>query len=195
MKRTFFIAQLVLCLSLFGEQPKLPTGVDELVTKLANWEKQQAASYEKLVADKRSAVAKALVPHMEKATKAGDLDGAVAIREVINSLLPKGESLENSGYVSKAPVAVDLTKFAGKWDWPHPKESLTIKDDGTGFQTAHGKFKIIRSGPEFIEVRFPDSRHENHRLGTTRIEIRDADKLLLLREYNKNKAKYVMSRI
>ncbi len=73
---------------------KLPPSAKELTDKLENWETEKRAEFEAEVAAKRAEVVRILERQLTEITRAGNLDGALAIRQKIATLKPQLKETE-----------------------------------------------------------------------------------------------------
>ena len=115
---TLFLVICLLVLSnlVFG-QAILPGDAQSLVDKLTQWEKQREAEYTKEIALKRQQVVTALQSHLKNATKRGDLDGALAIRNFIKALQPEtisNEEANSSRSAQSKPGSEGFTEVRDK---------------------------------------------------------------------------------
>lgn len=105
---------------------QLPEESAELVRKLNSWELDQQAALKTAIAAKRSEVARLLAKKLEDATTSGDLDGALAIRQEIERLVPAENpypgSIQFNGHYYKV-----LTKTASWKDAISQCKSLDAK--------------------------------------------------------------------
>ena len=115
------------------ERSQLPSEAAALVNQLDDWEEKRRVEFESEIRAKRSQVAQLLKKHQDKATKSGDLDGAIAIREIIKTL--NGTSPEQKR--TKTPASTtqaDPVQAGSKWVSGDSKMLLTItKRDRTAF--------------------------------------------------------------
>ena len=88
------ILSIVLVAGASAQSEKLPRNAAELIRKLQAYEKQEREQVNQRIEQKRSQVAAALEIELKKATASQDLDGAIAIRKVMQSL--KGDPLDQS---------------------------------------------------------------------------------------------------
>ncbi|MEX2578397.1 MAG: hypothetical protein WD342_05000 [Verrucomicrobiales bacterium] len=96
----------------------LPPEAEELLSKLSNWELDQQVELQQRVATKRAEVSKVLNHIVSERTKAGDLDGALAIREKLEALTPPApESKEPIPASKKESDEFDADKLVGtEWE-------------------------------------------------------------------------------
>ncbi len=147
---TLFI--LLISSALFAQGDSLPTAAKELATKLETWESQQRSDLEKEITEKRMQVVKALNGHMQKATKSGDLDGALAIRKYISSL-----NLASGGKSEPAVVAESKPQEMTKAEIPrdaHRYRKSYFKlfvEDGEITRTEAAK-KCVEMGGQLISI-------------------------------------------
>lgn len=86
MKSKYLLAVIV---SLpFVVHGQLPQESADLISQLKNWELDQQVALQQEMKEKRKQVAAVLERHLEETTKAGDLEGALAIRKEIEKLSP-----------------------------------------------------------------------------------------------------------
>ena len=88
MKRNFTFL-LFLCGFTSHVVAQLPEDAKELVSKLSSWELDRQAELQKEITEKRTEVVSVLQTTLERTTKSGDLDGALAIKKEIERLTPK----------------------------------------------------------------------------------------------------------
>ena len=94
---------------------QLPKDSQDLISKLTNWELDRQAELQKEIEAKRSEVIEVLKKHLRTTTKAGNLEGALAIRKEI-------ERLTDSNATTTAPTnIIDSTTtksvVATKWQY------------------------------------------------------------------------------
>jgi len=69
--------------------PELPTAAKQLVEGLERWEAVQREDLEQRIVRKKAEILNELKRHLDAATRGGNLDGAIAIREKIAELEPQ----------------------------------------------------------------------------------------------------------
>ncbi len=89
--KLYIASILVALLATVGAQDekKLPTESQDLINRLADWELEKQAALQAEMKAKRAEVVAVLQRHLAHATKSGDLDGALAIRQKITELTPQ----------------------------------------------------------------------------------------------------------
>jgi hypothetical protein len=100
-----------------GEEAKLPTKAQEVMDKLEKSEGKLTSEYKKSLTTERNKSIVELQKAQKDTTKAGDLEGALAIKKQIEELQAKiAEDDDTDLLGSKAKV--DLGKmFVGMWNW------------------------------------------------------------------------------
>lgn len=97
MKLLFLILHLsFFCLVIHSSAQDLPKDSADLLGKLDSYAKTEREAAERRIQEKASAVAKVLESHLERETKAGNLDEGIALRreiERLNSLVPPKKSV------------------------------------------------------------------------------------------------------
>lgn len=76
----------------FSQDKNLPFDSLDVLMNLQDFEKAQREIAEKAIANKRELVIKVLRTHLQRETKSGDLDAALAIKKTIESLETEGTS-------------------------------------------------------------------------------------------------------
>lgn len=72
--------------STIAAQDPLPSDSADLIGKLESFEKQEFEKAQKAISEKRAAVAEILKSHMDRETRAGNLEAALTLKEKIASL-------------------------------------------------------------------------------------------------------------
>jgi hypothetical protein len=137
----------------------MPREAQELSEKLSSWQAEARATLDKEIQDKTAQVIAALNSHLTQATKAGDLEGAIAIRNYITELQSRTRIAEtpNEGEESHAPSAATkpLEKRKETWTGKHPKTGIEIELESRGDGTFNWKFSDSWTG------HWTFRRHEN----------------------------------
>lgn len=123
----FLLSLLVLNLTATADSEKLPPEASDLLGKLSDWEQEEKKLFDAKIQEKREQVAVLLDRILENSTKAGDLDGALAIREALKSLRT-GESVEP---IAKPTPPSTATPVQGIWKWLFG-QSIRFDEDGQG---------------------------------------------------------------
>lgn len=84
--QAILIASLCPLFALGQDSVALPSDTLDLVAKLQEFEAAETAKHEAVVAEKRQAVANALKRHLERETKVGKLEVALAIKNLAQDL-------------------------------------------------------------------------------------------------------------
>ena len=129
MKTKLVVALLA---SAFCASAELPRESSELIKKLDDWEKQQREELKKKITEKRAEVSALLRAQLERTTKSGDLEGALAIKEELERLAQDPDTR----VVKEAPTLEesDLQKiepFLGKWNW-NPQKDIVLAIEASG---------------------------------------------------------------
>ena len=116
------------------EKSKLPLKVAVLIEQLESWEEKKRKELEAELDAKRGQVARLLELHQEEATKNGDLDGAIAIRELIKELRENSDEKKPGGVSTDAKTESDRLPVGSIWVSTDSKTTLTIaKRTGDSF--------------------------------------------------------------
>ena len=117
-----------LCLQamLYATDEKIPNSALQLIKKLSAWEEDLEKKFLEERSLKRKQVAQALNSELDRATRKGDLNGAIALREYINNL-SSDSSIEHSVYLKK-DKEIDLyaKTINTLWTWPLGAQKHTI---------------------------------------------------------------------
>jgi len=117
-----------LCLHavLYAADEKIPNSALQLIKKLSAWEEDLEKKFLEERSLKRKQVAQALNSELDRATRKGDLNGAIALREYINNL-SSDSSIEHSVYLKK-DKEIDLyaKTINTLWTWPLGAQKHTI---------------------------------------------------------------------
>ena len=117
-----------LCLQavLYAADEKIPNSALQLIKKLSAWEEDLEKKFLEERSSKRKQVAQALNSELDRATRKGDLNGAIALREYINNL-SSDSSIEHSVYLKK-DKEIDLyaKTINTLWTWPLGAQKHTI---------------------------------------------------------------------
>ena len=117
-----------LCLQavLYAADEKIPNSALQLIKKLSAWEEDLEKKFLEERSLKRKQVAQALNSELDRATRKGDLNGAIALREYINNL-SSDSSIEHSVYLKK-DKEIDLyaKTINTLWTWPLGAQKHTI---------------------------------------------------------------------
>ena len=133
----------------------LPPGAADLKIKLQKWEADKHEDLIAEIAEQRKKVAVALSRHLDKATKSGDLDGAIAIRKYISELNaadlktpqnPEPET-ETTDEFASIKSERDFKKWLGTVKFAHAKwhaevdtkEDLVYRISSDGTRSIWGK--------------------------------------------------------
>ena len=109
-----------LCLQamLYATDEKIPDSALQLIKKLAAWEEDLEKKFLKERDSKRKQVAQALDSELDRATRKGDLSGALALKQYIDDL-SSNDSIKHSVYLEKVADNNLVTMIVGtKWTWP-----------------------------------------------------------------------------
>lgn len=142
-----------------GQAEKLPAEATTLIKKLQDWELEKQIDLKAEVQEKRLSVAEVLKQHLEAATKRGDLDGAIAIREAIRKLTAEASDATTSDPSKGAEEnwlvgtrwkvtrenlgKFELEFFEGKLKASTDSRFFEYKLSGTGTLTYKGLFREI----------------------------------------------------
>ncbi|MFT5465545.1 MAG: hypothetical protein ACI8UO_000640 [Verrucomicrobiales bacterium] len=122
------------------DEVALPQDTLDLLGKLQEFEAAERDKFDTSVAEKRKAVAAALLHHLERETKAGKLETAVALKKLI-------QELEQNTLTLKLPAA------AGAGDFEEWVRSIEIHDQAGWWEVADNQL-IQHIGESGIR-RFP----------------------------------------
>ena len=114
-----------LCLQavLYATDEKIPDSALQLIKKLSAWEEDLEKKFLEERSLKRKQVAQALNSELDRATRKGDLSGALALREYINDL-SSNNSINHSVYLEKVEDNNLVDMIIGtKWTWPAGNKS------------------------------------------------------------------------
>ena len=109
-----------LCLQamLYATDEKIPDSALQLIKKLSAWEEDLEKKFLEERDSKRKQVAQALDSELDRATRKGDLSGALALKQYIDDL-SSNDSIKHSVYLEKVADNNLVTMIVGtKWTWP-----------------------------------------------------------------------------
>lgn len=109
-----------LCLQamLYATDEKIPDSALQLIKKLSAWEEDLEKKFLEERDSKRKQVAQALDSELDRATRKGDLSGALALKQYIDDL-STNDSIKHSVYLEKVADNNLVTMIVGtKWTWP-----------------------------------------------------------------------------
>ena len=119
---SFLCLQAMLC----ATDEKIPNSALQLIKKLSAWEEDLEKKFLEERDLKRKQVAQALNSELDRATRKGDLSGALALRQYINDL-SSNSSINHSLYLEKVEDSNLVAKIVGtKWTWPAGNKSTVI---------------------------------------------------------------------
>ena len=119
---SFLCLQMILC----ATNEKIPNNALQLIKKLSAWEEDLEKKFLEERDSKRKQVARVLNSELDRATRKGDLSGALALREYINDL-SSNNSINHSVYLEKVADNNLVDMIIGtKWTWPLGGESSTV---------------------------------------------------------------------
>ena len=126
----------------------LPEETKELIESLENWESIQLEKYQDLVEAKRKEVVALMKAHLEKTTKTGDLEGALAIKEKI-------EFFESEAG-TPVPVGKGYSDFNFKGEWvltiPETKYSERRQISEDHVSTANGDLLPYKIQGSYVRI-------------------------------------------
>ena len=114
-----------LCLQamLYASDEKIPNSALQLIKKLSAWEEDLEKKFLEERDSKRKQVAQALNSELDRATRKGDLSGALALMQYINDL-SSNSSINHSLYLEKVEDSNLVAMIVGtKWTWPAGNKS------------------------------------------------------------------------
>ena len=109
-----------LCLQamLYATDEKIPDSALQLIKKLSAWEEDLEKKFLEERYSKRKQVAQALNSELDRATRKGDLSGALALKQYIDDL-SSNDSINHSVYLEKVADNNLVAMIVGtKWTWP-----------------------------------------------------------------------------
>ncbi len=109
-----------LCLQamLYATDEKIPDSALQLIKKLSAWEDDLEKKFLEERNLKRKQVVQALDSELDRATRKGDLSGALALKQYIDDL-SSNDSIKHSVYFEKVADNNLVTMIVGtKWTWP-----------------------------------------------------------------------------
>ena len=109
-----------LCLQamLYATDEKMPDSALKLIKKLSAWEEDLEKKFLEERYSKRKQVAQALNSELDRATRKGDLSGALALKQYIDDL-SSNDSINHSVYLEKVADNNLVAMIVGtKWTWP-----------------------------------------------------------------------------
>lgn len=156
---------------------QLPKESAELITQLKDWELDQQAELQQQIKKKRKEVAAVLEGHLVEATKAGNLDGALAIREEIKKVKEQLLTTAPNGFIGRTytrPVAMKGAKSMSVRFNEGGKAVMTTFWTGKKAVTKPATWRKLESGVVLLTVdgseRYwtfaPDSETAVARVGT-----------------------------
>ena len=114
-----------LCLQavLYATDEKIPDSALQLIKKLSAWEEDLEKKFLEERSLKRKQVAQALNSELDRATRKGDLSGALALKQYIDDL-SSNDSIKHSVYFEKVEDNNLVDMIIGtKWTWPAGNKS------------------------------------------------------------------------
>ena len=114
-----------LCLQavLYATDEKIPDSALQLIKKLSAWEEDLEKKFLEERDSKRKQVAQALDSELDRATRKGDLSGALALKQYIDDL-SSNNSINHSVYIEKVEDNNLVDMIIGtKWTWPAGNKS------------------------------------------------------------------------
>lgn len=122
-----------LCLQamLYATDEKIPNSALQLIKKLSAWEEDLEKKFLEERSLKRKQVVQALDSELDRATRKGDLSGALALKQYIDDL-SSNDSINHSVYLEKVADNNLVAMIVGtKWTWPvGNKSSVHFIDSG-----------------------------------------------------------------
>ena len=119
---SFLCLQMMLC----ATDEKIPNSALQLIKKLSAWEEDLEKKFLEERDSKRKQVARVLNSELDRATRKGDLSGALALREYINDL-SSNNSINHSVYLEDVVDNNLVATIVGtKWTWPLGGQGTTI---------------------------------------------------------------------
>ena len=121
-----FLSFLCLQAITYADYEKIPDSALDLIKKLSAWEEDLEKKFLEERSLKRKQVAKALNTELDRATRKGDLNGAIALRDYIDGLSSnnfKNHSVYLEDVVDNNLVA---TIVGTKWTWPLGGQGTTV---------------------------------------------------------------------
>ena len=109
-----------LCLQavLYATDEKIPDSALQLIKKLSAWEEDLEKKFLEERNLKRKQVVQALDSELDRATRKGDLSGALALKQYIDDL-SSNDSINHSVYLEKVADNNLVAMIVGtKWTWP-----------------------------------------------------------------------------
>ena len=154
------IAPLLLPLFAENKEVELPANAKILLQKLTAFEEEERRKYELAVSEKREQVAELLDRYLEDETKAGNLDGAMAIKARVEQLRDpdaaapgEPESKNEPGSQPREDWYLDRT-----WAIEGSPQAYTFKAGGVAWKNVNGQtthinfeWKLMESGA--LEIR------------------------------------------
>ena len=114
-----------LCLQavLYATDEKIPDSALQLIKKLSAWEEDLEKKFLEERNLKRKQVVQALDSELDRATRKGDLSGALALKQYIDDL-SSNNSINHSVYLEKVEDNNLVDMIIGtKWTWPAGNKS------------------------------------------------------------------------
>ncbi len=119
---------------------KIPDSALHLIKKLSAWEEDLEKKFLEERSLKRKQVAQALNSELDRATRKGDLNGAVALRDYIVSL-SSNNSINHSVYLENVVDNNLVATIVGtKWTWPLGDKSSSIHFIDSGKMNQQGVY-------------------------------------------------------
>lgn len=166
MKSLFYsLSILLISFVSVAQELALPTASQELADRLNEWEAEQKAALEKRINDKRDQVIQVFSTQLENATKEGDLDGALAIRNYI-------ESLQNASEGS-APEILKLST-------PETQMSAEVAPPRDSLRLRNSYVKVFSQDEPITRT---EAAAKCQEMGGNLISLESEEKWLELREY------------
>ena len=120
------ISLLILQTLIYANDDEIPDGALRLIKKLTAWEEDLEKKFLEERTLKRKQVIVALNSELDRATRKGDLNGALALRNYINEL-SSVDAVKRSISFEKAEDNNLATAIADtQWTWPLGGESSTV---------------------------------------------------------------------
>jgi len=144
MKYLSLFAFFVSVSALSADEASLPKDAKELLSKLENFEHEQLAKAHAVISEKRAGVVGVLKSQMDRETRAGNLEGALALKGKIESLsTEKFETAPSDASKAGNAPSKETAFFVGPvWfmgDEKNPYSSFKFEADGTGEKVFRGK--------------------------------------------------------
>ena len=119
---SFLLLQTLLC----ATNEEIPDGALRLIKKLTAWEEDLEKKFLEEKSLKRKQVVAALNSELDRATRKGDLNGALALRNYIDGLSSSSSINDSVSFEKAEDNNLSTAIVDTQWTWPLGGESSTV---------------------------------------------------------------------